>query len=431
MPAENVDIYVTFTPDYTVNPVELIFDSQIAVDWFQSNSVFSEGVQTGLGQDTSKHDTYLISKSPTVDCNDQYYTINYGNSSISANTYKYIAITYKTTASNTGAGIYYCAGSVTAPTVSSYQSITWDNDGLWHEYIVDLSNESSWTGNVNSLRLDYFEGDTPANTEIHIRSIRFLSSNPNSAKITASSTSYVQGAPITINYRGLTPYLSSLENMKTFIGIYADGTEPGGSTAMQYAIVSNPSGSVTLPAGANGGTYLSNLPTGTYKAYLGYDAMGQTGNSVHNVIAAATPYTFTIVDSSDVNTDKYQTMTGGYSKASVVVGKMGDTVLNALTALENTYGTSNITITTANGGVASSSAIIATGMVANVNGTNVTIVVMGDTDGDGVVTVADAQGTLNHIKGKTKLSGAYADAAFVNGYTSVTVLNAMYILNNI
>lgn len=431
MPAENVDIYVTFTPEYTVNPVELIFDSQISVDWFHNNSIFSEGVQTGLGYDASKKDTYLISKSPATDCNDQYYTINYGSAGLSANTYKYIVITYKTTAANTGAGIYYCAGAITAPTVDAYQSITWDNDGLWHEYVVDLSSASKWLGTINSIRLDYFEGDTAANSEIDIRSIRFVSSNPKNAKVTASSTSYVQGSAVTINYRGLTPYLNSLENMKPFIGIYKDSTEPGGAAAVQYAILDSASGTVTFPTDADGGSNLSNLAVGTYKAYLGYDAVGMSGNPVHNVITSATPYTFTVVSSADVNTDKYQTITGGYSKTNAVVGKNGDTVLKAITALENTYGTSNITIKKADGSAASTSSVIATGMIADVNGTTVNIVVMGDTDGDGVMTVADAACVMNHVKGKSKLSGAYADAAYVNNYTSVSILSAMYMLNNI
>ncbi|MBE7065069.1 MAG: hypothetical protein E7384_04555 [Ruminococcaceae bacterium] len=431
MPAENVDIYVTFTPEYTVNPVELIFDSQISVDWFKNNSVLSEGVQIGLGQDASKNDTYLISKSPATDCNDQYYTINYGGAGLSANTYKYIVITYKTTAANTGAGIYYCAGAVTAPTVDAYQSITWDNDGLWHEYVVDLSSVSKWSGAINSIRLDYFEGDTAANSEIDIRSIRFVSSNPKNAKVTASSTSYMQGYAVTINYRGLTPYLNSLENMKPFIGIYAEGTAPGQGDAIQYVLVSDASGSVTLPAGASGGTSLANLPVGTYTAYLGYDASGQNGAMVNNVISAAAPYTFTVVRSSDVNTDKYQAITGEYTKTGIVVGKFGDTAQKAVTALENTYGTPNITIKNSDGSAVSSSNVISTGMIASVDGNDVSLVVMGDTDGDGAFTVADAVGIMKHVKGQNKLNGVFADAAYVNGYTTVSILNAMYVLNNI
>ncbi|MBQ8165220.1 MAG: hypothetical protein IJZ94_05345 [Clostridia bacterium] len=431
MPSEDVDIYVTFTPLYTTTANDLVFESQVNVDWLIDNSVLSEGVQLGLGSDAAKNDTYLIVKSPTTDNDDQHITIDFSNSTaFSASTYKYIVIAAKTSAANASAGMYVCAGSVTDPTTDAYVPITWDNDGLWHEYVIDLTSISSWTGTVHKIRFDFFEGTTTADSEIDIRSIRFATSNPASAKVTASSTSYVQGSSIKINYYGLSSYYGTADNMKPFVGIYADGTEPGGAEAIQYSSVTDASGSLTFPADAEGGTNTSVLPVGTYKLYLGYDASGQSGCGVNNVIMAASSYTFTVVSSSDVNTDTYQTITGGYSGEDAVVANKGDTVLTALTTLENTYGTSSVTIKTAAGAAVDTSAILVTGMVATVDGTNVNIIVMGDVDGDGTLTIADAQSIMLHAIGKTKLSGAYADAAMVNNYTSITVLNVMYILNN-
>lgn len=40
------------------------------------------------------------------------------------------------------------------------------------------------------------------------------------------------------------------------------------------------------------------------------------------------------------------------------------------------------------------------------------VVVKGDTDGDGYITIADVQATFTHVKGSAKLSGAYKNAAY-------------------
>jgi hypothetical protein len=56
--------------------------------------------------------------------------------------------------------MYLCAGNTVSPTESSTASFTMTKDDQWHTKVVDLSKLSSWTGNVTSIRLDFFEGST-------------------------------------------------------------------------------------------------------------------------------------------------------------------------------------------------------------------------------------------------------------------------------
>lgn len=81
---------------------------------------------------------------------------------------------------------------------------------------------------------------------------------------------------------------------------------------------------------------------------------------------------------------------------------------------------------TANGKAADSSALAATGMVVKLmDGDTVkasyTLVVTGDADGDGQVTVNDYVAIKGHILKKSNLDGAYAQAADADGDGSITV----------
>ncbi len=91
-----------------------------------------------------------------------YFNFSSAASKVNATQYKYIVLRYKTNSSaKTGTfKMYLCAGNTVSPTESSTASFTMTKDDQWHTKVVDLSKLSSWTGNVTSIRLDFFEGST-------------------------------------------------------------------------------------------------------------------------------------------------------------------------------------------------------------------------------------------------------------------------------
>lgn len=57
------------------------------------------------------------------------------------------------------------------------------------------------------------------------------------------------------------------------------------------------------------------------------------------------------------------------------------------------------------------------------------VVLVGDTDGDGDVTVSDTQIAYNHLMGTETIDGVYAEAAKISGNSSISILDIMALLN--
>lgn len=433
MPANDTAIKVTFELAFTSNfdPKDMVFDTSEIVNWVITGGV-SNNVSVGNHFDNATGDVSCVFISPSTSDNDPQANFNFGaTTSFDASTYKYMTIVAKTSASNTLSGMYLCAGDTMCPTADCYKTWNWINDGLWHEYVIDLSDLSLWTGTVNKIRFDFFEGTTPANSELFVHSMKFTSTKPVTATVKANAATYNVGDKITLSYSNISGYTSVAETIKPFVAIYADGTSPGNGSALQYTQVSSASGSVTFPTGATGGTTLGTLPAGKYTAWLAYDATNSDGtyivNNVH--MNGCEPYTFVIKNASS-DTTTYEKVTGAISNESAIKGKNGDTASAAITAIKTLTGATSVTIKTADGKTVSSTSVIATGMVATAGSKTYKIIIAGDVDGDGVVTVADAGDTMAHMRGTSKLSGVYADAAKATGNAgSINIIDVMGILN--
>ena len=94
---------------------------------------------------------------------DPYALLSYkklGVTNLSADAYKYIAITYKVpstvSAAATTMEVFYCAGSITAPTGGKSVTFALTKDNAFHTHIIDMSGVSGWSGTIHSLRLDCF-----------------------------------------------------------------------------------------------------------------------------------------------------------------------------------------------------------------------------------------------------------------------------------
>ena len=72
-----------------------------------------------------------------------------------------------------------------------------------------------------------------------------------------------------------------------------------------------------------------------------------------------------------------------------------------------------------------SEAQLATGMTATFGGSSYTLVITGDANGDGKVTITDVVALQAHVVGKQTLEGAYARAADLNGDGKVTITDVV------
>ena len=89
--------------------------------------------------------------------NDPFATLNYTPlKRVEASKYPYIVLKVKSSLSvPTNFGIYYCTGSTYNPEAA--KNVTTTVNGSGEQYIVfDMQNAVGWSGNINSLRLDYF-----------------------------------------------------------------------------------------------------------------------------------------------------------------------------------------------------------------------------------------------------------------------------------
>lgn len=111
------------------------------------------------------------------------------------------------------------------------------------------------------------------------------------------------------------------------------------------------------------------------------------------------------------------------STPSVPVGYVtGIAPETSVSALQKRLG--NVTVYSGNTVVTSGN--IATGMTVKLsNGTTSTIVVTGDVNGDGKITITDVVKLQSHVVGKAALSGAYSSAADINSDGKITITDVV------
>ncbi len=421
--------YATQINTSTVAESDIIFDNANAITWVNNSGVSASTVtHTTDGYNNS----YM--KIIAAASNDPQVNLNFAAlGHLNASDYKYMVITARTSAANKLAKMYLCPGTITGPTEDCAVNWSWTNDGMWHDYLIDLSAISNWTGNVNLIRFDYFDGETSANSSLDVRSIKFYTSKPSTATVTTNKTNYTVGESITLSFSGLDSYFGTLQNQTPFVGIYSSNTVPGSSGSIMYTYVNTASGTLTFPADATSGTSIANLPAGSYTAWVAYDANGTAGgNNLNNVHYAGSAYSYAFTVSEAVVTDtsvidKVGTDIASGSNSAVI--KVGTSVSATLAALQTKLGTS-VTITK-DGAAVDSTAVIATGMVVTAGSTTYTVVVKGDVDCDGTVTIADAAAAMAGLRGTTTLSSASKDAAKeVSGKKgTLSILDVMALLN--
>ena len=94
-----------------------------------------------------------------------------------ADDYKTMEITYKSPAETSGKAVnlqvFLCAGAVTAPDAKYQVMCPVTKDGEYHTITIDLASLPYWTGDVNLLRVDFYDQSEVGDT-MYIKSIKLI-----------------------------------------------------------------------------------------------------------------------------------------------------------------------------------------------------------------------------------------------------------------
>ena len=140
---------------------------------------------------------------------DPYASLDFGAlAPASADTYKYIVFKVKNNhaSASTSLALYYAAGKDNGAAAGRTKTVSVKSgmDG-WQYVVADMSKVSGWTGKINNIRLDIFDGsNTPADTTMYFGAIVLCKTAEEAAKVSEG------WAP----EGSITDYLAYLEAMK-------------------------------------------------------------------------------------------------------------------------------------------------------------------------------------------------------------------------
>lgn len=117
--------------------------------------------------------------------------------------------------------------------------------------------------------------------------------------------------------------------------------------------------------------------------------------------------------------------TGGSTGGGVTVGGSELTGFVPGTSVSSFAASMGATVYTADGTTQVTSGNIATGMIAKIGGSSYTIVVKGDANGDGAMSISDVVKLQSHVVGRSTLSGAYATAGDLNGDGKISITDVV------
>ncbi|MBE6563374.1 MAG: hypothetical protein E7660_06520 [Ruminococcaceae bacterium] len=173
--------------------VELVFDSADAVQyWAHPNNL-----NVSYDQYEEAMEFYVTTAV------DPYVLLNVeGAASVSADTHKYVVITYKVPVTNADTAnkteLFMSAGSIAGPTAGC--SVIWQHSKSfkYQTQIIDMSGVSFWTGAVHSIRFDVFQAGKVLDY-FYVSSVVFCNSaaaaEAASEKHTARANGYVSDIP--------------------------------------------------------------------------------------------------------------------------------------------------------------------------------------------------------------------------------------------
>ena len=151
--------------------------------------------------------------------------------------------------------------------------------------------------------------------------------------------------------------------------------------------------------------------------------------------SGSNPLTYTLKVSRDTSTETITSIEFGHTieDGMIKTARINETVLEMKNELDNDN--SKLQLWDADETYEITDGKLATGQIMKLvkNGEEVDrkiIVVKGDVNGDGAITLIDAVATINHYLNKGQLTGAYLEAADTNKDSNVTLIDAVGIINH-
>lgn len=122
-------------------------------------------------------DGNILRLTATSDTPDPYINFDFSNATkkVNASEYKYMVLRLKTPAIVKASQfqMFLCAGAVTSANPNYIKNFQLTKDGQYHTYIIDLTNQKGWSGNLNCIRLDFFDGYSNAGDYVEISQFGF------------------------------------------------------------------------------------------------------------------------------------------------------------------------------------------------------------------------------------------------------------------
>jgi len=260
--------YAEHVSDLIIESNDIVFDNNESVKWVKD--AVSGGTAVSLYADQTTDDVLMrvengSSDKPQIDLRFDKLGSMY------ADKYRYIVITAKTSDGGSANFNLYTNKSPSAVV----KNIDWKSDGLWHNYLIDLSQNSAWNGEIKNILIDYYTSGGKGNI-LFLRSIRFFTEKPQLPEVKLSSSAMDISGSVTVNYSGLGSYFGSNDNILPFIAVYSAKSDQLGEPLFKKYLT-DASGSFAFSAASTDGK----IDEGQFTVRLGYDAKGTTGKNIN------------------------------------------------------------------------------------------------------------------------------------------------------
>ena len=148
-----------------------------------SNLDFSQkGTEKAISSTNSATVTYDTAEEAlkaVVTGNDALFYLSFGNATplLKTDDYATLEITYKCPTNTSGKAVnlqvFYCAGSIENPDAGHQVLKSVVKDGQYHTISIDLSTFKDWNGDINLLRIDFYDQSEVGDT-MYIKSIKLI-----------------------------------------------------------------------------------------------------------------------------------------------------------------------------------------------------------------------------------------------------------------
>lgn len=239
-----------------------------------------------------------------------------------------------------------------------------------------------------------------------------------------------------ISYTKLQSSNANLSNIIDSLGLITDFDKD----TLEYEItVDKDTSSISFDITTEDPKATITIDSSNNKGSLTYEKTLVDGRNEVNIVVNAedgTAKNYTIIINKETESEIITSIVYGHTIANGMIktARLNDTVLDLKNQLDNdnsklvVYASDNTT-------VLGDSTKLATGQIVKlvINGEVVDsdiVVVKGDTDGNGKITLLDAVKTINHYLKSTSLTGEYLEAADTDNNNKITLLDAVKIINH-